>query len=265
SSVLHFFENFNSNTSGDVNTAEGENLEREVAGFGAVDIGPKIESFYANRARFRQSSLSNLGRRIGVGIVKRIVLHRARQEFVQSAETPAGEDEFPTDLRVAALHEPEKFDLLFGVRSKIGMATFGRHHAIAVAVPHEQRFAEARSGRKQRATPTGFRGALIEHAKLLRVEILDAMAPSTEVVEQNNLFYFQFLGEDSSVNHPREICCPDAIVNNRTRDAEARGQNFFSCKMRGSLTRKLLRDQIELRKILASKALAENAREFAFS
>ena len=65
------------------------------------------------------------------------------EEFVNGAETAAGEDEFPTDLRIAAAHEAKEFDLLLGVRREIGMAAFGRHNAVASAVPNENGLAQA--------------------------------------------------------------------------------------------------------------------------
>jgi hypothetical protein len=52
------------------------------------------------------------------------VFHGRIEKFVKGAETTAGENQLPTDLRIAAAHKAEKFDLLFGVRSEIGVATF---------------------------------------------------------------------------------------------------------------------------------------------
>ena len=71
--------------------------------------------------------------------------HFWRKEFVDGTKAASGENQFPTDLRIAAAHEAQEFDLLLGVRRKIGMAAFGRHNAVAAAIPHKKRLAKART------------------------------------------------------------------------------------------------------------------------
>src|SRR5579871_108960 len=122
--VLHFFDDFDGDAAGDVDAAEREDFQREIAGFGAVNVGPEVECFDADGASFCERVLGNFRRGIGVGIVKGSVLDGRRQKFVERAETATGKNEFPTDLRIAALHEAKQFDLLFRVGSKIGMAAF---------------------------------------------------------------------------------------------------------------------------------------------
>src|SRR6266852_155430 len=38
--VLHFGKDFNGDASGNIHAAEGENFERKIAGFGAVEVRP---------------------------------------------------------------------------------------------------------------------------------------------------------------------------------------------------------------------------------
>ena len=86
---------------------------------------------------------------------------------MKGAEAAAGKNEFPTDLRIATAHEAEKFDLLLGVRSEIGMASFGGHDAVAPAVPDEDRLTETGAGSKQCACSAGLRITQIQNAEIL--------------------------------------------------------------------------------------------------
>ncbi len=153
--------------------------------------------------------------------------------------------------------------MLLGVRGKIGMAAFGRDDLVALAVPNKERFAETGACSEQAARAAGFGFAVVQHTKLFWVEIFDAVTPSAEVVEQNDVLNIQFLGKDGGINHPGKIGGADAIVNDRAGDTEARGFDFFSRKMRGSLARELFGDQIKLCEVLAAKALPKNGDEFA--
>src|SRR5260221_7582617 len=126
SSVLHFFQNFNGNATGDVSSAERQNFQREVASFGTINVGPEIQRFHADRAGFVESVDGDFRSGIGVGVSERSVLDFGINKFVQGAEAAARENQFPADLGVAAAHESEQFDLLFGVRSEIGVAAFRR-------------------------------------------------------------------------------------------------------------------------------------------
>src|SRR5215475_2907658 len=51
--IFHFFKDFDGDAAGDINAAEGENFEREIAGFGAVNIGPEVEGFDTDGAGLR--------------------------------------------------------------------------------------------------------------------------------------------------------------------------------------------------------------------
>src|ERR1051326_8731039 len=81
-----------------------------------------------------------------VGCFRRI------QKFVKGAETAAGQNQLPTDLRVATAHEAKQFDLLLGVRRKIGVTALGCAHAITIAIPNEKSFAQTSPRREKRAS-----------------------------------------------------------------------------------------------------------------
>src|SRR6266700_5819073 len=133
-SVFHFFENFDGDATGDVDTAEGQNFQREISGFGTIDGGPEIQRVRTDAAGFVQTAARNFRGRIGVGIVERRMDYFRRKKFMKGAEAAAGKNELPANLRIAATHEAEEFDLLLGVRREIGMATFRRHNAIATTI-----------------------------------------------------------------------------------------------------------------------------------
>src|SRR5579859_7554423 len=147
--------------------------------------------------------------------------------------------------------------------SKIGVAAFGRHDAIAIVVPNKQGLTEAGACREQAACAARFGFAFVQNEKLFRIEILDALSPSAKVIQELDMRNVQFLREDSSVDRPGKIRRANAIVNNRPGDAESRGFNFFSGKMRSGLAGKLLGDQIKLCEILAAKTLAINRGKLA--
>ena len=121
--------------------------------------------------------------------------------------------------------------MLFSVRRKIGVAAFRRNNLIAFAVPNKKRFAEAGARGEERTRTAGFRFAFIEDEELFWIEVLDAVSPGAEIIEQNDVSDAELLRKDGSVNRPREICGADTIVDDGTGDAESSGENFFSGKM----------------------------------
>src|ERR1700757_4619592 len=71
SAVFHFFEDFDGNAAGNVNTAERQNFQCKITGFGAVDGGPEIQGIRADAARLVQAPAGDFRGGIGVGILKR--------------------------------------------------------------------------------------------------------------------------------------------------------------------------------------------------
>ena len=134
--VLHFFEDFDGDAAGNVDTAERENFQREIPRFRAIDGGPKIQGVGTDAAGLVQPAPRDLRGGIGIGIFKRGMGNFGREKFMNGTEAAAGQNEFPAYLRIAAAHEAEEFDLLLGVRGEVGMPAFGRHNAVAAAIPH---------------------------------------------------------------------------------------------------------------------------------
>src|SRR5712675_968374 len=110
--VLHFLEDFDGDAASDIDAAKCQNFQGEVAGLGTVDGGPEIQSVRADAAGFVQTAAGDFRGGIGIGIFKGSVSNFRREEFVDGAEATAGENEFPADLRIAAAHEAQEFDLL---------------------------------------------------------------------------------------------------------------------------------------------------------
>src|SRR5438477_12533122 len=66
--VFHFFEDFDGNAACDVDAAEGQDLQRKIPCFGAIDGGPEIQSIRADAAGLVQTAASNLWSRIGIRV-----------------------------------------------------------------------------------------------------------------------------------------------------------------------------------------------------
>jgi hypothetical protein len=184
---------------------------------------------------------------------------------VNGEEAAAGKNQFKADLRCAAAHETKQFNLLFGVRSEIGVAAFGGADLVAGAIPDEKSFAKAGASSEKSAGSAGFDAAGIENREIGRIEIFDAVSPGAEVVEKNDVFDVEFLGEDGGVNGPGQIGGADTIVDHRAGDAETCGANFFVTEMRCGDASKFLCDEIEGGEILTAETLLENRGEPAAS
>src|SRR6266446_4240000 len=187
STVFHLFEDFDGDAAGDVNAAERQNFQREIPCLGTIDGSPEIQGIRADATGLVQTAAGDLWSGIGVGIFEGGVRHFRREKFVNSAEAAAGENEFPTHLRIAAAHEAQEFDLLLGVRREIGMPAFGRHNAVTAAIPHKKRLAKASARSDQCARPARFWIAWIQDAKILRRKMLDTVARGAEVIQENNV------------------------------------------------------------------------------
>jgi hypothetical protein len=261
--VFHFFEDFNSDAAGHVDAADCEDFEGEIASFGSVDVGPEIDGFNAHGASFVEAVLGDLRSGIGVGIGESSVFDGRIEKFVDGAKAAAGKNQLKTHLRSAAAHETKQFNLLFGVRSEIGVATFGGADLIAGAIPDEKSFAQAGARGEQRTCSADFWRAGIQNGEIGRIEIFDAVSPGAEVVEKNYVFDGQFMGEDSGVNGPGKIGGTDTIVDDGAGDAKACRVDFFVTEMRCGDAGKLFCDEIEGGEILAAETLLENRGESA--
>jgi len=92
SAVLDLLDDFHGDATSNVNAAESENFESEVACFGAVDGGPEIERVGADVALFGEAEPGDFGSRIHTRILERVMLNIGSEEFVNGAETAAGKD-----------------------------------------------------------------------------------------------------------------------------------------------------------------------------
>src|SRR5882724_5339471 len=212
---------------------------------------------------FVQTASGDFRRGIGVRIIERSVRNFRREKFMKSAEAAPGKNEFPADLRIAAAHEAEEFDLLLGVRSEIGMASFGGHDAVAPAVPDEDRLTKTGAGSKQCARSAGLRYTRIQNAEILGCKVLEAVAGGSQIIQENDIGDGHFLNERRSVDDPGKIRGSHAAVDNRAGNAKAGGGDAFAAQMIGGLTGEFLDDQVELREFLTRKALLEDRSEGA--
>ena len=164
-------------------------------------------------------------------------------------------------MRITAAHEAQEFDLLVGVGSEIGVATFGRNDAITLPVPDEEGLAETGARSEQGPGATGLRFAWIQNAEVFRGKVLDAVAGSTEVIHEHDLGNIQLRGESAGVYGPGKIGGANSVVNDRASDAEAGGANRGAIEVRLSEPSEFLDNEIKGCKTLAGEALAENGRE----
>src|SRR5712692_9511849 len=262
-SVFHFFENFDGDAAGDVDAAERQNFQREISGFGAVDGGPEIQGVGTHAAGLVQATAGDLRGGIRVGIFKRRVDDFRIKEFVNGAEAATGKNEFPAYLRIAAAHEAQEFDLLLGVRGEVGVAAFGRHNAVAAAVPFQDRLAKTSTCGNQCARSARLGLAWIQDAEIFRRKMLDAVARGAKVIQENNVRDTQLFDEAGGVDDPWKICRSHGAVDHRPGNAKASGNDAFLAQMIGRLAREFLDDAFELGELLACEALFEHGRERA--
>jgi len=95
--VFHFFQDFYGDAAGYVDAADCEDFEGEIAGFGAVDVGPEVDGFDADGASFVEAVLGDFRRGIGVGIGESCVLDGRVEKFVNGAEAAAGKNQLKTE------------------------------------------------------------------------------------------------------------------------------------------------------------------------
>src|SRR5215510_1936150 len=93
--------------------------------------------------------------------------------------------------------------------------------------------------------------------------MFEAATPSAEVIQQNHVRNAELLDKRLSFYEPGKIRCPDSAVDDRTGDAKSSGANFLASEVLRGLAGKFFDDQIELRKFLACKAVAEDWCELA--
>src|ERR1700674_727825 len=261
--VLHFLEDFDGDAARDVDTAERQNFQCKIARFRTVDGRPEIQGVGTNAAGFVQPAPGNFRSGVGIGIFERSVRNFRCEKFMKGAEAPARENEFPTDLRVAAAHEAQQFDLLLRVGSKVGMPAFRRHNAVASAVPNENRLPKAGARREQRPRSARLGVTRIQDAEIFRRKMLDTVARGPQIVQENYLGNRKLFDQSPGFHDPRKIGGPHAAIDDRAGDAEAGGDDLFASQVFCRLAQEFLDDQVELRKFFACKPLPVDGRESA--
>src|SRR5215472_2803292 len=93
--------------------------------------------------------------------------------------------------------------------------------------------------------------------------MFEAATPGAEVIQQDDVRNAKLLHERLGFHEPRKIRGPHAAVDDRAGDPKSSSANFFASEMVHGLAGELFDDQIELRELLARKAMAKNRRELA--
>jgi len=130
--VLELFEDAGSDAAADVQSADGENLEGQVAGFGAIDGNEHVEGLLADFAFGGEGHFGDNGVAIrGVGDAlgePGWLLHAThfKQELVDIGEAHAADDAFGADAAVVLFfEEAEQVDLILIARGEVGVAALG--------------------------------------------------------------------------------------------------------------------------------------------
>lgn len=134
---------------------------------------------------------------------------------------------------------------------------------VAMAIPEQDGFAQARAGGKKSPCSTKDRLASIQHAELFARKVTEAVARRTKIIHQNDGSHVQAFRQGIRVDHPGEIGGVNPVVNDRTRHTESRSQDFFIADVRSGLLGELLDNQLKSGEILAGKALTKHDLQFA--
>src|SRR5262245_39769863 len=84
-----------------------------------------------------------------------------------------------------------------------------------------------------------------------------------KIIQENNVINPQFPPKMMRINNPRQVGRAHNVVNHRASNAKSSRNNAFALQIRSGLPRKLLHNKIELRKLLAGKALLEDGRQLS--
>src|SRR5260370_15337671 len=145
------------------------------------------------------------------------------------------------------------------------MRALGRYNAVAATVPREDGFSKPGTRSEERAGSARLRSSRIQHAKIFGRKMLEAVAPTPEVIQKNNVLNVQLLDEVAGLHDPRKICRPHPAVDDRSGNAKPCGGNGFASEAAGRLAREFLDDELEVRELLAGEALLEDGSDGATS
>src|SRR6266704_2281548 len=164
---------------------------------------------------------------------------------------------------MAAAHEAQEFDLLLGGRRNVQKTTFGRHNAVAAAIPHEIGLAKTGTPSDQCARPARLRAAWIKDTEILRGKMFDTVPSGAEVIQENDVRDVRLFDERLGIDDPRKIGGSHGAIDHWPGDAESGGNDAVLAQMIGCLAGEFLDDALELRELFAREALLEDGRECA--
>ena len=182
-SVLDLLQYLRRDPSGHVYPAKRQHLQRQIPRFRSVNRRPQVQRGHAHCAVFFEAPPGNFRRGRVAGFIERIMPHGRVQKLVQRAEAAPGKDQFPGDMRGPLAHEAQQFNLLLGVRREVAVSSLAGRHAIARAVPHQQRLPMPRSRRQQRPRPSRLRNPLVENVQFVAAQMLQAVPGGLQIVQ----------------------------------------------------------------------------------
>jgi hypothetical protein len=177
-----------SDASREENSPIRENAQRQVSSFCAKRIDPPIENLNTNRAAASESIAGDFTGRNRGRFAKSGMSFRGIEKLVQFAEAPPGKDIFAGYAGKVLLESQKEtgFSLIAG--SKIRRATLGGSRAMALAIPIEDCFTQAGSGRDYRLVTSRVGDALVQWQEITRREFVQAERCGDKIVQQDYVF-----------------------------------------------------------------------------
>ena len=225
--ALEFLEHLGGDAATDVDAAEGEHFQREVAGFGAVEAGEGVEGLDADGIFLGQADLRGDGGEVSIanlfgephGLGKAGAL---AEEAVEIAHAHAGEDAFPANVAVFLAEVDEEFIAEAAIGGEAGVAAFAGEGAMGDAVPEETGLAQSGAGGDEAAIANlGEIGLGVEGEKFVAAKGLDAVRIGLKVVEEADALEAEIGLDFCGIDDPREVGDLDDAVLDRAGDAEA--------------------------------------------
>src|SRR5262249_48578322 len=149
------------------------------------------------------------------------------------------------------------------MRRKIGVPALGGHHVVAPVMPEQNGLAKAGACGDQGSRSARLRCADVQYQKILGRQMLQAVSPSAEVVDEGDVFDFQFALEVGGFHNPGEIGGANGVVDHRSSDTEAGSLDALALQMRCGSSGELFDNQLKSREVLAGEALLKNRGELA--
>src|SRR5208337_4736566 len=136
-------------------TAQREDFERQVGGFGTVNFAKHGERVNANRVASRKRRLAYRSGRIARGDLPAkprglFGPALAPQETIDIPESRTRKDALAAGVAEFVRDEPEQLDLFGAVRREIAVPAFGCDRIVFVALPDQRRFAQSGARGKHR-------------------------------------------------------------------------------------------------------------------